>query len=69
MTELNDQEQELVKVLVNQSIHELVFALQHVEQGDADDALNCLVLVREHASRVAGIIEALIDRPCSLQHH
>ena len=59
MTELTDQELAEIKRLLNQSIHECVFALQHVAQGDADDALNCLVLMREHASRVAGIIEAL----------
>lgn len=63
MTQLADQELETVKRLLNQSIHECVFALQHAEQGDGDDALNAIVMVRQNALQAAGIIEALIDKP------
>ena len=45
--------------LINISIHELVFAMQHISQDDPEDAINCLELVRHHC---VGLIVKLEKR-------
>lgn len=40
---LPDAKFEDFKARLNNTIHELVFAIQHMDQGDFDDAQNCLV--------------------------
>lgn len=42
MIPLTDAEFEAIKARLNDTIHELVFAVQHLEQDDFDDALTCL---------------------------
>jgi hypothetical protein len=38
-----DAKFEALKGRLNSAIHELVFACQHLEQNDLDDAANCLM--------------------------
>ena len=42
MIPLTDAEFETIKALLNDTIHELVFAVQLLEQDDLYDALTCL---------------------------
>lgn len=63
---LSDAEFDGLKAQVNSAIHELVFACQHLEQGDLDDALTCITTAQgtieavavEIASREAGEVAA-----------
>lgn len=41
--ELSDEVFEDFKTRINDTIHELVFAVQHMDQGDVEEAQNCLV--------------------------
>ncbi len=54
MIPLTDAEFEAIKARLNDTIHELVFAVQHLDQDDLDDALTCLVTAQ-------GIIEAVSE--------
>ena len=40
--ELSDEVFEDFKTRINDTIHELVFAVQHMDQGDVEEAQNCL---------------------------
>lgn len=56
MTTLTDQEYEAHKSSLNNAIHELVFACQHIEQADLDDAANCLMTAQGTIEQVAEAI-------------
>lgn len=51
---LSDAEFEAIKTRLNDTIHELVFAMQHLDQDDLDDALTCLTTAQ-------GTIEAVSE--------
>lgn len=54
MIPLTDAEFEAIKARLNDTIYELVFAVQHLDQDDLDDALTCLTTAQ-------GTIEAVSE--------
>lgn len=59
-TRLSDAEFESLKSSLNQAIHELVFAVQHLEFDEFDDASQCLVTAQ-------GTIETVAERVVELE--
>lgn len=55
---LTDSDLGEIERLGNCAIHELVFALQHAEQGTGDDALTCIVQVQQNCEAMADKILA-----------
>lgn len=53
MIPITEHEFEAWKARLNDSIHELVFAVQHLSQDDIDDALTCLVTAQGTLEAVA----------------
>jgi hypothetical protein len=51
---LTDQEFEAHKASLNSAIHELVFAVKHLDDDNVDDALTCLTTAQ-------GTIEAVAE--------
>lgn len=49
---LSDAEFEALKSTINQTIHELVFACQHLDQDDLEDAQQCLMTAQGNLERV-----------------
>ena len=58
MSRLSDKKFESVKERLNSAIHEIVFAVQHVEDDNLEDAGTCLVTAQGTIEHVA---EELID--------
>jgi hypothetical protein len=53
---LSDAEFEEFKRRLNEAIHEIVFAAQHLDQDDTDEALTCLVTAGGTLEEVANEI-------------
>lgn len=58
MSRLSDKKFESVKERLNSAIHEIVFAVQHAEDDNLEDAGTCLVTAQGTIDHVA---EELID--------
>jgi DNA-binding MurR/RpiR family transcriptional regulator len=56
---VSDAKLESFKASLNASIHELVFACQHLDQDDLEDAANCLMTAQATIESVAGEIVTL----------
>lgn len=59
MKQLSETELEGFRASLNASIHEIVFACQHMDQGDWDDAANCLMTAQSTIESVGEQIVAL----------
>lgn len=59
MKPLTDAEFEAFKGRLNSAIHELVFACQHLDQDDLDDALTCMVTAGSTIEAVANEVAEL----------
>jgi hypothetical protein len=55
---MKDSDLDLIRSSLNNAIHELVFAVQHADQGDLEDATNCLMTAQGTIDQVA---ELLVD--------
>ncbi len=53
MKPLTDAEFEALKGRLNSAIHEIVFACQHLDKDDLDDALTCMVTAGSTIEAVA----------------
>jgi hypothetical protein len=69
MSKLSDQRFQIVEASCNHAIHEIVFACQHAEDDDPDQALDCLSTAQATLEQVAselGVLEkAGISAPVS----
>lgn len=55
---LTDAEAQEIERQLNTAIHEIVFACQHVQQDDLDDASNALMTAQGTIEEVANLIVA-----------
>lgn len=60
MPRLTEAEFEAAKASLNNAIHELVFACQHLDQDDLEDAAQCLMTAQ-------GTIEAVANKVAELE--
>lgn len=61
MTDLTDAQLDAIRCSLNNAIHELVFATQHADQGDLDDAANCLMTAQGTIEQVSLLLVTEAD--------
>lgn len=54
---LSNQNFEEIKSLANSTIHELVFMVQHAEDNQLDDAINCMDAVNLNIHQITDLLE------------
>lgn len=55
---ISNTEHAEIERLCNCAIHEIVFAVQHSDQDDVDDACQCLMTAQGNLERVAEMLSA-----------